>query len=135
MYTVQYERSRVRHPAIFWVARDSDSLGWDVEDRSTTPYRYIEVKGRRESDLVFYLSDNEWTKAQALGPNYEVQFWGEIDLTLDPGVEYARLRASGYPIVITNLAAELGTTLKAVAVNWKITRPSMTAMPNESHES
>ena len=58
-----------------------------MEDRSVNPYRYIEVKGRRESDLVFYLSDNEWGKAQALGPNYEVQFWGGIDLALDPGVE------------------------------------------------
>lgn len=130
MYTVQYERSRVRHSAIFWVARDSDSLGWDVEDRSTTPYRYIEVKGRRDSDLVFYLSDNEWSKARALGQNYEVQFWGEIDLALDPGLEYARLRALGYPIVITNLAAELQTTLEAVAVSWKITRRAVPVMPS-----
>lgn len=124
MYTVQYERNRVGQSAIFWVARDSDSLGWDVEDRSVNPYRYIEVKGRRESDLVFYLSDNEWGKAQALGPNYEVQFWGGIDLALDPGVEYAKLRGAGYPIVITNLAAELRTTLEAIAVSWKITRRS-----------
>ena len=84
MYTVQYERERVGQSSIFWVARDTDSLGWDVEDRSKTPYRYIEVKGRRDSELVFYLSEREWNKAHELGSNYEVQFWGSIDLTVDP---------------------------------------------------
>jgi hypothetical protein len=128
MYTVQYERDRLGHSSIFWVARDSDSLGWDVEDRSTVPYRYIEVKGRRDSELAFYLSDKEWTKAQELGPNHEVQFWGGIDLMLDPAVEYMKLRSNGYPIVIGNLAAELRTGLEAVAVSWKITRRSAPSM-------
>jgi hypothetical protein len=81
------------------------------------------------------LSDNEWTKARALGQNYEVQFWGEIDLALDPGLEYARLRALGYPIVITNLAAELQTTLEAVAVSWKITRRAVPVMPSGTRKA
>lgn len=129
MYTVQFERTRVGAASIFWVARDSDSLGWDVEDRSMNPYRCIEVKGRRETEVLFYLSENEWSKAQTLGPNYEVQFWGGIDLMLEPAVEYSKLRASGYPIVITNLAAELRNTLEAVAVNWRITRRLLPATP------
>lgn len=120
MYTVQFEKTRVGTASIFWVARDSDALGWDVEDRSTTPHRCIEVKGRRDSDVVFYLSENEWSKAQALGANYEVQFWGGIDLAADPATEYAMLRANGYPVIITNLSAQLGHTWKAVAVSWRI---------------
>jgi len=135
MYTVQFERTRVGATSIFWVARDSDSLGWDVEDRSMNPYRCIEVKGRRETEVLFYLSENEWSKAQTLGPNYEVQFWGGIDLMIDPAVEYSKLRASGYPIVITNLAAELRNTLEAVAVNWRITRRLPPATPVHPAES
>jgi uncharacterized protein DUF3883 len=121
MYTVQYEKTRVGTASIFWVARDSDALGWDVEDRSVTPYKCIEVKGRRESDVLFYLSENEWGKAQALGANYEVQFWGGIDLAVDPATEYSLLRANGYPLIISNLSEQLGQSWQAVAVNWKIT--------------
>lgn len=122
MYTVQYEKTRVGTASIFWVARDSDTFGWDVEDRSVTPYRCIEVKGRRESDVVFYLSENEWNKAHELGPNYELHFWGGIDLSVEPSVEYSSLRAGGYPLVINNLAQELLHTWEAVSVNWRITR-------------
>ena len=63
MYSVQFERTRLGTSAIFWVAKDSDELGWDVEDRSVTPHRCIEVKGRRDDEVVFFLSDNEWQKA------------------------------------------------------------------------
>jgi Domain of unknown function (DUF3883) len=119
MYTVQYERTRLG-PSIFWVARDSDTLGWDVEDRSVMPHRCIEVKGRRDSDVVFYLSENEWNKAQALGANYEVQFWGGIDLAVDPATEYSVLRANGYPLIINNLSAQIGHSWQAVAVSWRI---------------
>jgi hypothetical protein len=122
MYTVHYEKTLVGGSFIFWVARDSDSLGWDVEDRSVSPYRYIEVKGRRDAEVIFYLSDNEWKKAHELGANYELHFWGEIDLSADPAVEYSTLRASGYPIVISNLAEELKLRWDATAVSWKITR-------------
>jgi hypothetical protein len=106
-----------------------------VEDRSINPRRCIEVKGRRETEFMFYLSANEWNKAHALGPNYEVQFWGGIDLTIDPAVEYSKLRASGYPIVIPNLTAELGNSLEAVAVNWRVTRRSLPAAPVYHTES
>ncbi len=121
MYSVQYERTRVGSGNIFWVSRDSDSLGWDVEDRSVFPYRCIEVKGSRESDVVLYLSENEWNKAHELGNKYEIHFWGGIDLTTEPKLEYSNLRASGYPIIINNLAIGLGKDWQAVAVRWRIT--------------
>jgi hypothetical protein len=122
MYTVQYERGRVGTNAIFWVSRDSDALGWDVEDRSTVPRRCIEVKGRREVGVVFYLSENEWNKAQELGRSYEIQFWGGIDLSKEPSFEYAFLRGEGFPIRISNVAEELRNNWLAVPVTWKISR-------------
>ena len=121
MYSVQYERTRVGSGHIFWVSRDSDLLGWDVEDRSVFPHRCIEVKGSRESDAVFYLSENEWNKAHELGVKYEIHFWGGIDLTTEPTLEYSSLRASGYPIIINNLVIGLGKDWQAVAVRWRIT--------------
>ena len=59
--------------------------------------------------------------AQSLGANYEVQFWGGIDLAVDPATEYSVLRANGYPLIITNLSAQLGYNWQAVAVSWRIT--------------
>lgn len=108
MYTVQCERTKVGDPSkIIWVARDSDTMGWDIEDRSKEPRRYIEVKGRRDDDVVFFLSNNEWAKAHELGERYEIHFWGEIDLKREPAVEYAELRAAGYPVIVRNLPARL----------------------------
>lgn len=122
MYTVQCERSRTSNPSlVVWISRDSDSLGWDVEDRSSTPHRCIEVKGRRDSDVLFFLSDNELAKAHELGSRYEIHFWGGIDLARDPAVEYAALRAAGYPLVIENFAAQLTDgRWKATPIRWRI---------------
>jgi hypothetical protein len=124
MYTVQYERTRIGDPSlIVWVARDSDSLGWDVEDRSVIPHRCIEVKGRRNEEVTFFLSDNEWTKAQELGPLYEVQFWGGINLARVPAIEYTALLAAGYPLVITNFSARLkDKELEAKPIRWRVSR-------------
>jgi hypothetical protein len=122
MYTVQYERTQRGSSAIFWVARDSDSLGWDVEDRSASPHRRIEVKGRRDNDVTFYLSEKEWTKAHELSSNYEIHFWGGIDLTSEPSVEYSNLRTNGYPIVISDFASNVGKDWLAVPVNYRISR-------------
>jgi len=122
MYSVQFERTKLGTSAIFWVAKDSDELGWDVEDRSVTPHRCIEVKGRRDDEVVFFLSDNEWRKAAELGSLYEVQFWGGIDLASDPASEYARLRATGYPLVINDISTQVGVGWEATAVRWRITR-------------
>lgn len=119
MYTVQRERSRVNPALILWVARDTDALGFDVEDTSVSPSRCIEVKGRRDNDVVFYLSEHEWEKAKELGERYEVQFWGGIDLQVQPAVEYTLLRQNGYPIEFRNPAALIGTVLLSAAVSWR----------------
>lgn len=122
LYSVQTERSRISNPSmIAWVARESDTLGWDVEDRSVTPHRCVEVKGRRDADVVFYLSENEWRRAQELGALYEVHFWGEIDLRREPALEYAALRAAGYPLVIKDFAAQHAAGLwVATATRWRV---------------
>jgi hypothetical protein len=124
MYTVQFQRTRIGTPAlVVWVAQDSDTLGWDVEDHSVEPYQYIEVKGRRDHDQIFFLSENEWKRANELGPQYHIHFWGGIDLARDPAVEYAALTASGYPFVIANLAAEIAKNeWEAAAVRWRVSR-------------
>ncbi len=126
MYTVQYKRTLVDPSLIVWVSRDSDGFGYDVEDRSDALTRCIEVKGRREADVVFYISDNEWQKAQELGARYEVHFWGGIDLSVEPAIEYSALRANGYPVVIQNFAAEVGVNWEAVPVKWRVTARKQT---------
>jgi len=127
LYTVQTERSLAVAPsAIRWVARDADNLGWDVEDRSDATIRRIEVKGRRDGELVFFLSENEWNKAREFGPAYEIHFWGMIDLQRDPAVEYTELRAAGYPLILVNPAAEIGAEAwVAEPVRWRVRRSAM----------
>lgn len=122
MYTVQTERiTAASASAIRWVARDSDDLGWDVEDHSTATIRRIEVKGRRDGQVVFYLSDNEWKKAREFGDAYEIHFWGTIDLAREPAAEYAALRASGYPIILVNPAAAIESgDWVAEPVRWRV---------------
>jgi len=123
-YTVQYERSQVDDPGVVhWVSKESDALGWDVEDRSRLPSRCIEVKGRRDATITFYLTANELKQAEALGPRYELQFWGGINLQEDPADEYRRLRASGYPLRFENLAEELKKAAwNLAATEWRVTR-------------
>ena len=124
LYSLQRERSEVQDPsAIAWVAKDSDSLGWDIEDRTATPYRRIEVKGSRGEKPVFFLSANEWRQASIHGSYYEVQFWGNIDLQrAEPG-EYASLRAIGFPIVLTNISEKVASgEWAATPVQWRIAK-------------
>lgn len=123
MYTLQSERTKAADPSqIHWVSRDSDSLGWDIEDRTLSPARCIEVKGRRDHEVLFFLSENEWSRAQKKGKDYEVHFWGGIDLTRDPAMEYAELMAAGYPLVIQDFSAQVTSgAWEASAVRWRIT--------------
>lgn len=125
MYTVQFERSRSVNPArIAWVARDSDLLGWDVEDRNSDPIRCIEVKGRRDGKQSFYISENEWRKVRELGRAYHFHFWGNIDLSRSPALEYAALRASGYPIIIEDFEVLVGRgDWVMTPVRWRAERP------------
>ncbi len=126
MYTVQAERtSAPSASSIRWVARDADDLGWDVEDHSGAQVRRIEVKGRRDGQVVFYLSENELKKAREFGNAYEIHFWGTIDLSRDPAVEYAALRESGYPLILENPASaiEAGDWI-AEPVRWRVRQGS-----------
>ena len=122
MYTVQFERRSATDPSnVVWVARDSSSLGWDVEDRGAAPMRQIEVKGSRATDPIFYFSDNEWRKANEHSNTYEVHFWGNIDLGQAPALEYERLLAAGYPLVVRNIAAEVAAGRWLVtATQWRV---------------
>ena len=124
LYSFQRERSEAQDPsAIAWVSKDSDSLGWDIEDRTATPYRRIEVKGSGGENPVFFLSENEWRKASTHGPNYEVQFWGNIDLQREELSEYASLRAIGFPIVLTNICEKVASgEWTATPVQWRIAK-------------
>jgi len=132
MYSLQFEKTKVDPSKVYWVARDSDSLGWDIEDRSLEPRRCIEVKGRRDHEVLFFLSDNEWSKAQEVGERYEIHFWGGIDLARDPAVEYTELTAAGYPLVIRDLPAQISKgTWEAAAVRWRIRRMATPSATDE----
>lgn len=128
LYTVRHERQAAADPSrIAWVAQETDSLGWDVENRECVPLRRIEVKGSRQQEPVFYLSDKEWQKAQEFPSSYEVHFWGGIDLSRDPSEEFLKLRSLGFPLVLSPLVDHVssGVWLKE-AVQWRISR----AAPN-----
>ena len=123
MYSVQFERARVGRSSIAWVARDSDSFGYDVEDRSVNPFRCIEVKGRRDRKKIFFLTANEMSKAEDFGSRYELHFWGAIDLRRDPWEEYQQLRSEGYPLVIPHLASAIaGGEWQATPTEFRIER-------------
>lgn len=105
-YSYQLERlTATTSSAIVWVAQDDDDLGYDIEDRSTSPRRRIEVKGSGGREARFFMSDNEWRKAHDQSSSYEVQFWGGIDLNRPAAEEYPALRALGFPIVLRDLPA------------------------------
>lgn len=106
LYSVQFERSSHvgAREQINWVSRDDDSLGYDIEVGGT-PTRRIEVKGSAGREVQFLLSANEYRVAARHGPNFEVQFWGEVDLRNDPLEDYDRLRSTGYPIRVQDPVA------------------------------
>ena len=133
LYSFQRERSDAQDPsAIAWVAKDSDSLGWDIEDRTVTPYRRIEVKGSSKGSPVFYLSENELKQASIHGSNYEVQFWGNIDLKLEEPSEYASLRATGFPVVLSDIWDKINAgEWTATPVQWRLEKSEDTGFPRQ----
>jgi hypothetical protein len=123
LYSWQLERLHAVEPStIAWVARDDDTLGYDIEDRSKLPHRRIEVKGSGGRRTRFYLSDNEWRKAHDWPDNYEVHFWGGIDLNRSTSEEYQVLRTDGYPTVFANVPALLKAgVIEATPDRWNVT--------------
>lgn len=105
LYTYQLERERTtRLASVRWVARDDESLGYDVENLEANPSRKIEVKASAGEAVRFFLSSNEWRQAHRYGEFYEINFWGDIRLGTPPQREYERLRGLGYPKVFSNVA-------------------------------
>lgn len=126
LYSYQYERLRASdESSIVWVARDDQNLGYDLEDRATTPRRRIEVKASGGTDVAFLLSDNEWRKAHESPGSFEIQFWGGVDLQRDVAEEYTQLRAEGYPLLFTHLPNLVSAgLLSAQPTKWRITQRS-----------
>jgi hypothetical protein len=124
MYSYQYERQNAGDEAkILWVARDDSNLGYDIEDRSVTPHRKIEVKASGGVPVRFFLSDNEWRKAHEYRVSYEIHFWGGVDLNSDPAEEYTRLCGSGYPLVFCDLPDLLAEgEFNAQPAKWRLVK-------------
>lgn len=108
LYSYYFEQLRADDPnTTRWVARDDESLGYDIEDIATKPQRRIEVKASRAAESRFFLSANELNVACSHGEHYEIHFWGTINLDQTPADEYHRLRVAGYPIIYGNLSQRL----------------------------
>jgi hypothetical protein len=122
LYSYQLERSKADSlSVIVWASRDDESLGYDIEDRSTTPRRLIEVKGSTETAVRFFLSDNEWRKAHENRDRYEVHFWGGINLHRDVGDEFALLRGLGYPLIYKDIPEVIAKgSLLATPWQWRV---------------
>lgn len=121
-YSYQFERLAATNSSdIVWVAQDDDDLGYDIEDRSTTPRRRIEVKGSGGVVPRFFMSDNEWRQAHMDPSTYEIQFWGGIELNRPAAEEYPGLRSKGYPIILRDLNAMADAGLiHAKPERWRV---------------
>ena len=134
-YSMQFERTREvgAIDRIVWVSRDDDGLGYDIEVKDVDSHkkpRLVEVKGTSGRSVQFFLSSNEYDISTTAGENYEVQFWGNIDLARAPMEEYEVLRATGYPITIVNPAQRLGQKPWSIETSqYKVTRPGVPPTP------
>lgn len=129
LYSYQLERLQVEVASnVVWVARDDDKLGYDIEDRSTNPRRRIEVKASGNTDVRFFLSENEWRKAHENPAQFEIHFWGGVDLGTQPADEFRRLRDGGFPLVFVDLPSLLSNgELEATPAKWRVSRPERSA--------
>jgi hypothetical protein len=130
-YSYQLERlAAAVASSIVWVAQDDDTLGYDLEDRSTDPRRRIEVKGSGGREPRFFMSDNEFRKAQEFGVSYEVQFWGGIDLNRPVVEEYPILRALGYPVTLVDIPSLVAIgQVDAQPDRWRVTAEPLATSP------
>ena len=111
-----------RPDAVAWVARDDEGLGYDIEDRSSGETNRVEVKGSQRDEVRFFLSANEHQVAHHDPGNYELHFWGEINLNRDPNSEFSMLRERGFPLIFEDLAAHLADhRLAAVPTKYRVT--------------
>ncbi len=124
LYSYRYCRLAADDPAkVRWVARDDESLGYDIEDLNFVPKRRIEVKASAEKVVRFFLSPNELEVARRLGDAYEVHFWGGVSLKAPVKGEFDRLTKDGYPLVFRGLATLLTSGyLSAIPTQYLVTR-------------
>ncbi|WP_159050715.1 DUF3883 domain-containing protein [Streptomyces sp. IMTB 1903] len=125
LYSYQYCRMAATDGAkVRWVARDDETLGYDIEDLNHSPKRRIEVKASGEDKVRFFLSRNEWNVARQLGDAYEVHFWGGVSLKMEVKEEFAKLTGRGYPLIFRGLSSLLDSAvLSAVPTQYLVTRP------------
>ena len=125
-YSFQFLRHNASRPEdVLWVAADDETLGHDIEDRSSGELERVEVKASVEKDVRFHLSRNEHERAHEHGSEYTLHFWGGINLHLDPAKEFMQLRDRGYPRVFPDLAGHLNDgRLKGEPCDWLVTEPA-----------
>ncbi|MGW2049479.1 DUF3883 domain-containing protein [Streptomyces sp. NPDC001858] len=115
LYSYQYCRMNSSDSSkVRWVARDDETLGYDIEDLNYTPRRRIEVKSSGDGKVRFFLSRNEWNVAHELGEHYEVHFWGDVSLKLPVQQEFEKLMKLGYPIILRGISDLLASGRLAV---------------------
>ena len=124
-YSFQLLRHNASQPEdVLWVAADDETLGHDIEDRSSGRLERVEVKASVGTPVRFYLSPNEYRQAHEHGSEYTVHFWGGINLHLDPAKEFKQLRDRGYPRVFPDLAGHLSDgRLIGEPCDWLVTEP------------
>ncbi|MDK1346390.1 DUF3883 domain-containing protein [Streptomyces sp. 378] len=123
IFSYRYCRSKADDPGkVRWVARDDESLGYDIEDLNFMPKRRIEVKASAEKVVRFFLSPNELEVARRCGSDYEVHFWGGVSLKAPLKEEYERLAKDGYPLIFRGLNDLLVSgRLSAVPTQYLVT--------------
>ena len=124
-YSFQLLRHNASQPEdVLWVAADDETLGHDIEDRSSGRLERVEVKASVGTPVRFYLSPNEYRKAHEHGSAYTVHFWGGINLHLDPAKEFKQLCDGGYPRVFPDVAGHLSDgRLIGEPCDWLVTEP------------
>ena len=124
-YSFQLLRHNASQPEdVLWVAADDETLGHDIEDRSSGRLERVEAKASVGTPVRFYLSPNEYRQAHEHGSEYTVHFWGGINLHLDPAKEFKQLCDRGYPRVFPDLASHLSDgRLIGEPCDWLVTEP------------
>lgn len=86
------------------------------------------VKASGNTDVRFFLSENEWRKAHENPAQFEIHFWGGVDLGTQPAEEFRRLRDGGFPLVFVDLPSLLSNgELEATPAKWRVSRPEKSA--------
>jgi Domain of unknown function (DUF3883) len=118
LYSYRYEQMQARDPLkIHWVARDDDTLGYDIEDLNFNPRRRIETKASGGLETRFILSKNEWEVAHKESSAYEIHYWGRINLNRPARDEFAQLRRANFPLIYRDLPALVAEGVLTVAVS------------------